>query len=146
MAKKVIKEIGLVLLLLIAIILVFTIIFYDYIPNNKTVPVKIQAYNIPEDIQNELKESFTEGENIVKTYYIDDTDLNSYESTKDYDKGKANPFADYSTENTQNNENNNSSNNNNSNNSNTENSSNDENNTKPTEQNEVYMNTPGKNS
>ena len=95
MTKTIIKEIGIVLLLLIAIILIFAIIFYDYIPSNKTVPIKIQAYNMPEDIQNELADAFTEGENIVKTFYIDSTDLDSYESTNDYDKGKANPFADY---------------------------------------------------
>ena len=95
MAKTIIKELGIVLLLLVAVILVLAILFYEYIPNNKTVPIKIQEYKVPEDIKQELQESIPTEQNIVRTYYIDSTDLNLYESTNDYDKGKANPFADY---------------------------------------------------
>ncbi len=100
MAKTIIKEVGIVLLLLIAIILVFAIVFYDYIPNNKTVPIALEAYELPEDVQNELAETLAEGENIVTTYYIDSSDLSTYESSNDYDKGKANPFAEYTDDDT----------------------------------------------
>lgn len=94
MAKIIIKETGIVLLLLIAIALVLGIIFYDYIPNNKTLPTKVQAYAFPEDVREELNESIDNLEqNIVRTYYIDSDDLSLYESTNDYNKGKANPFA-----------------------------------------------------
>ena len=146
MVKTIIKEIGISLLLLIAIALILGILFYDYIPNNKTVPIKIQAYEMPDDVEQELEEALPEAEqqNIVKTFYIDDTDLNSYEATNDYDKGKPNPFAEYKeiepentdtdSENTNANGNNAS---NNSTNNNTQNTSNED---------EVYITTPGKNS
>lgn len=122
MAKTIIKELGIVLLLLVAVILVLAILLYDYIPNNKIVPIKIQEYEVPEDIKQELEDSIPTEQNIVRTYYIDSTDLNLYESTNDYDKGKANPFADYTDENN--------------NNTIVEN---------PIIENEVYINTPGKN-
>ena len=38
MVKSIIKEIIIVLLLLIAIILALGVLFYEYIPSNKTVP------------------------------------------------------------------------------------------------------------
>ncbi|MBO4815590.1 MAG: hypothetical protein J5507_01270 [Clostridia bacterium] len=94
MAKIILKETGIVLLLLVAIALVLGIIFYDYIPNNKTLPTKVEAYAFPEDVKEELSESIDNLEqNIVRTYYIDSDDLSLYESTNDYNKGKANPFA-----------------------------------------------------
>lgn len=149
MTKTIIKEIGIVLLLLIAILLLMAILFYDYFPNSKTVPVKVQAYNIPEDIKQELGNSIDDEQNIVRTYYIDNSDLDLYESTNDYDKGKANPFADYSIEN------NKSSNNTIKNNSDTidtnttDSNTTDSNDVQQNEQdntkNEVYINTPGKN-
>lgn len=144
MAKTIIKEICIALLLLIAIAIVLGILFYDYIPNNKTVPIKIQAYQMPEDIQAELEEAIPESQNIVRTYYIDDTDLNAYEATNDYDKGKANPFAAY-VEKTENSASN--SQGNNSNNTNTIDNNNNAGSatTNSTDENEVYITTPGKN-
>lgn len=100
MNKIIIKEAGIVILLLIAVSLVLAILFYDYIPNNKIVPIEIQAYSIPEDIKEELKEALPTEQNIVRTYYIDDTDLNLYESTNEYDKGKPNPFSHETTDTT----------------------------------------------
>lgn len=138
MAKIIIKEAGIVILLLISIILILGIIFYDYIPSSKTVPIKKQAYAIPEDIKEELNESITGGQNIIRTYYIDSTDLDAYESSKEYNKGKANPFGDYTTNyitggsNSSNNNSNNTQSQNNNSQGNTNNS-------------EVYFNTPGKN-
>ena len=84
MIKTIAKEAGIVILLLIAIVLILGIVFYDYIPKNKTIPIKRQAYEFPEDIKSELKENLDETQNIVKTYYIDETDLSAYESKKDY--------------------------------------------------------------
>jgi len=139
MAKIIIKEIGIVLLILVAIALVLGILLYDYIPNNKTVPIKIQAYTMPDDINQELQEAIPEEQNIVRTYYIDSTDLNAYEATNDYDKGKPNPFAEYKEtqqQNTDANTENNNANGNNTNNNSEQNSSNED---------EVYITTPGKN-
>lgn len=97
MVKTIIKEIGIVILLIITIILILGIVLYDYIPNNKSIPIKPQVYEFPSDIKEELQENVEEGQNIIKTYYIDETDLNAYESKKDYKKGNPNPFADSST-------------------------------------------------
>lgn len=139
MIKTIIKEAGIVILLLLAIALILGIVFYEYIPNNKTVPIEIKEYALSEDIETELKESVADGQNIVKTLYINDDDLHLYESTNDYDKGKANPFADYTKEDTTNtNTTSNSANGNNTN----KNTNASENNS---HKNEVYINTPGKN-
>lgn len=97
MIKTIIKEAGIVVLLLIAIALILGIIFYDYIPNSKTIPAKVESHAFPEDIKEELSQTLKDEQNIVRTYYIDSSDLSLYESTKEYDKGKVNPFVDTST-------------------------------------------------
>lgn len=97
MIKTIIKEAGIVVLLLIAIALILGIIFYDYIPNSKTIPAKVESHAFPEDIKEELSQTLKDEQNIVRTYYIDSQDLSLYESTKEYDKGKVNPFVDTST-------------------------------------------------
>lgn len=108
MEKTVIKEIFIFLLLLLVIALVLGIMFYDYIPNNKTVPTALKQYELAPEAQEELNETMSRSsENIVKTYYIDSSDLSAYASTKDYNKGKVNPFEDYTSENTTNNTTNN---------------------------------------
>ncbi len=99
MAKTVIKEIFIFILLLIAVALVLGILFYDYIPNNKVVPTALKPYQLTEEAQEELDETMnSSSENIVKTYYIDSSDLSVYASKKDYNKGKVNPFEDYTKE------------------------------------------------
>ena len=144
MVKTIIKETGIVILLLVALTLVLGIIFYDYIPNKKTVPIKIEEQALPEDVKEELKGSIEEGQQIVKTFYIDSSDLELYESTNDYDKGKANPFADYTAKEDSNTNSDTSGNNQNTNN-NIDNSTNTAEKEKNENKNEVYINTPGKN-
>lgn len=97
MAKVIIKEILMVILLLIAIVLVLGIVFYEYIPTSKVLPAKVVTYKLPEEIENELNESILAGDNIIRSYQIDSQDLKIYESTKDYSKGKINPFEKEST-------------------------------------------------
>lgn len=140
MTKTIFKEIGIVLMLLIAVALLLAIIFYDYVPNNKIVPAKIQAYEMSNDIQEELKESVSGEQNIVVTRYIDNADLDAYEATNDYNKGKANPFADYTEKTPSNTTGNNTANNNT-----TNTVGNNNNETVSSGKNEVYMTTPGKN-
>ena len=53
MAKTVIKEIFIFLLLLLVIALVLGIMFYDYIPNNKTVPTALKQYELATEAQEE---------------------------------------------------------------------------------------------
>lgn len=94
MAKTILKELIIVLLLLLAIVLVLGIFLYDYIPTNKIVP-KIEQYQVPNSIKAELEESINaiEEEQTKIVYEIDGTDLNNYEKSKEYQKGKVNPFS-----------------------------------------------------
>ncbi len=103
MAKTVIKEIIIMLLLVLAIILALGILFYDYIPASKIVPT-IEAYQTPntvtEALANDILADTTE---VIITREIDKTDLSVYEQAKDYKKGKANPFEDITKKDTTNN-------------------------------------------
>lgn len=101
MAKSIIKELIIVLLLLLAILLVLGIFLYDYIPTSKIVP-KVEAYQVPNNIKQELENSVNEEEEKTTqiVYEIDGTDLKNYEKSKDYQKGKVNPFSQTTTENT----------------------------------------------
>ena len=118
--KTVIKEAFIMILLLIVLLLVFGIVFYDYIPTGKVIPNKIE-YKIPDEIARELEEFDIEENsptNIV--YEITATDLT------DYEKGKINPFAATASNNvTNNNTTNNTNSNNTSTNSNNSGSSSD---------------------
>ena len=103
---KVFKEIVIILLLVLAILLVLGVFLYDYIPMNKVVP-KIEQYEAPNNIKEELQQSIEESENTMTpiVYEINGSDLNLYEKTKDYDKGKVNPFGNTTVEPTENAEN-----------------------------------------
>lgn len=103
MVKSIMKELIIILLLLLAIILVLGIFLYDYIPTNKIVP-KVEQYQVPNNIKQELDASITdiEEESTQIVYEIDGTDLKNYEKTKDYQKGKVNPFEQTSSESTTN--------------------------------------------
>ena len=84
MFKSVFKEIIIVLLLCVAILFVLGILFYDYNPINKVVPNKI-AYNVPENIKNELSESVENALSVEnKVYTIEGSDLNIYKKSKTY--------------------------------------------------------------
>lgn len=107
MAKNIIKEIIIVLLLCLAIILVLGILLYEYVPMTKTIPNEV-AYTTPENVKKELADETTIDESqIIMTYEIDSTDLNNYKRIQDYKPGKANPFSSYETqvEDTENSEN-----------------------------------------
>ena len=150
MTKTIIKEAGIVILLILVVALVLAILFYDYIPNNKTVPINLKAYSMPEDVKQELGNTILDQQNIVRTYYIDSSDLDMYESTNDYDKGKANPFADYTNNANVINSSTNSVVNNSTGNATSKTTNNAENTNSISQetgakQNEVYINTPGKN-
>lgn len=95
---KVFKEIVIILLLVLAILLVLGVFLYDYIPMNKVVP-KIEQYEAPNNVKQELQESVEDEQNTMTpiVYEINNSDLNLYERTKDYDKGKVNPFGNTNT-------------------------------------------------
>ena len=60
MVKSIIKEIIIILLLLLAVILALGVLFYDYIPNNKSVPT-VSAYKTADSVEKEVGEKITEG-------------------------------------------------------------------------------------
>ncbi len=94
MFKAIIKEFIVLLLLLLAILLLLGVFLYDYIPTNKVVP-KIEPYQVSSSVKKELEESINDidEQKTQIVYEINGTDLNNYEKTKDYQKGKVNPFA-----------------------------------------------------
>ena len=98
MAKSIIKELIIVLLLCLAIILVLGILLYEYVPMSKTIPNQV-AYTTPEEVKEELLSSGQVDESeIVMTYEINSDDLNNYKRIQDYKPGKANPFSSYETQ------------------------------------------------
>lgn len=95
MIKSIIKEILIIMLLVIAILLILGILFYDYVPTTEKIPTAVVEYKLPADMQEELNETLksTETQNLVQTYSVNGEDLHDYEESNDYEKGKPNPFA-----------------------------------------------------
>lgn len=109
--KSIMKEMVIVLLLILAILLVLGIFLYDYIPMNKVVP-KIEQYEVPNSIKEELSEDVDDTQNTMTPIVreINSNDLKIYEKSKNYQKGKVNPFADITNTATSNTSNGNGSN------------------------------------
>lgn len=96
MIKSVIKETCIMLLLCVAIVLVLGVVFYDYIPANKTIPNKLATYSTPENVKQEIEQEvegteFNKQENL--TYDITGADLDMFEKTNSFVSGKPDPFA-----------------------------------------------------
>ena len=97
MAKTVIKEIIITLLLCLAIMLILGILLYNYVPMNKTIPNPV-SYTTPENVKQELAEvNGVDESKIIMTYEVDSDDLNNYKRIQNYKPGKANPFSSYET-------------------------------------------------
>ncbi len=96
MVKSIIKEIMILLLLLAIVVLALGIIFYNYVPSNKAVPT-VQTYEMSEEVKNELNEKVAENDKVLVTYELTSNDLKTYEKTKQYTKGKSNPFSTFDT-------------------------------------------------
>lgn len=98
MAKNIIKEIIIMLLLILAIILILGVLLYEYVPINKMIPEEL-SYTTPEKIQDELNtDSSVDDTQVIITYQIDSTDLSNYKTTQDYVPGKKNPFSSLTTQ------------------------------------------------
>lgn len=91
--KSILKEIAIIFLLCLAICLILAIIFYDYIPINKVIPSKVEAYKTSDAIKNEINEEIVEYPKQNVVFEVTDSDLSLYKQSKSYDPGKANPFA-----------------------------------------------------
>lgn len=102
MGKKIAKETIIILLLILAIILILGVLFYDYSPAKKVLPEKV-AYTTPENVVQELAtgNSVDSGE-VVMTYEVNADDIKNYKKVNQYVAGKKNPFAsiEQNTENT----------------------------------------------
>ena len=97
MAKSIIKEIIIVLLLCLAIMLVLGILLYEYVPITKTLPNEV-SYTTPENVKQELlSSSDVDDTQVIMTYEVNQDDLNNYRRVQDYVHGKANPFSSYET-------------------------------------------------
>ena len=97
MAKKVIKEKIIIMLLCLAIILVLGLILYEYVPTSKIIPEEV-SYTTPSEIKEEInKGENVEDEQVILTYSVDSTDLRNYERINTYVPGKTNPFSSYDT-------------------------------------------------
>lgn len=94
MVKSVIKEIIIILLLIVALLLALGVLFYDYIPNNKTVP-NVGVYRTSDSVQEALEEQIVEDETVLVTYEITSDDLRTLKNTNSYENGKSNPFSTY---------------------------------------------------
>ncbi len=92
-----IKDLMISILIVASIILILSIVLYDKIPLSKVIP-ESEEYTLTNEMQEDLVSVNQEDENIqvVTTYHIDAADLKKYEKTKEYNKGKKNPFAEES--------------------------------------------------
>ena len=96
MAKNVIKEIIIILLLCLAIILILGILLYEYVPMTKTIPNPV-SYTVPEEVETDIQDT---SDDVLLSFNndsegIDSTELNNYERINNYQPGKANPFSSY---------------------------------------------------
>ena len=92
MAKNIIKEIIIILLLALAVILVLGVLLYEYVPANKVIPEKV-SYTTPEEVKTELETDVSENdEELYVDYHIDSTQLNNYKKIQEYVPGKKNSF------------------------------------------------------
>lgn len=102
MAKNIVKEIIIILLLALAIILILGVLLYRYTSYNKVLPEEV-SYTTPENIKEELASSNNvEEQQPILTYEVTASDLKTYEKTKEYVSGRRNPFASVETTTTQN--------------------------------------------
>lgn len=95
---KTIKEIIIMLLVCLVTMLVLAIVLYQYIPNRKAVP-EITTYAATDDVKLLLEDDIdqrSDDDQVILTYEVTESDLNSYQNTNDYVPGKSNPFAAYS--------------------------------------------------
>lgn len=99
MAKSIVKEIIIILLLCLAIIVVLGLLLYEYVPMSKVVPEPV-SYTTPEAVKEELIETGEiDDSQVIMTYEINSSDLSNFERINDYNPGKANPFSSYQVNN-----------------------------------------------
>lgn len=95
---RIFKEITLSILILIVILITMGVVLYDKIPSLKKIP-NAQEYSNSAEATSILEEVVNEETSVaaVKTYNMDKKEINSLSSRAKFEKGKKNPFADYTT-------------------------------------------------
>lgn len=92
---KVIKEIIIVLLAILISMLALAVVLYDYLPSKIQTKETI-TYSATDSVKELLQDSVaTDNSNIILTYEVTGSDLNTFEKQKEYVPGKQNPFAVY---------------------------------------------------
>lgn len=95
MAKGIIKEIIIVLLLIFAILLILGVLLYKYVPSNKQLPESI-AYTTPQNVKEKLVSiEGVDEDQVILTYELNQSDLYNYQRINEYKPGKSNPFSTY---------------------------------------------------
>ena len=89
-----IKELVISILIVMCIVLLVSIIFYNQASFHTVIP-EVQEYALSDEMKADLETEMADDDNkeFVITYSIDAADLKKYEKTKEYNKGKKNPFA-----------------------------------------------------
>lgn len=92
---KVVKEIIIVLLAILLSMLALAVVLYDYLPSKIQTKETI-TYSATDSVRELLQDSVaTDNSNIILTYEVTGSDLNTFEKQKEYVPGKQNPFAVY---------------------------------------------------
>ena len=100
--KHVVKEIFIIALLIMTVVFIIGMIFYEYMPNNKIVPEPItymaesSTTAVLQGIQSEvLIQEDSEEQSIIKSYSIGAKELSTAAAKHSYTSGKTNPFSQY---------------------------------------------------
>lgn len=95
MGKIVFRETIIALLVSIAVLLILSVVLYNYMPSNKVIPETVE-YTPTKEIQEQLNAEVDEAQDTTEPYKVTANDLENYEKTNEYNPGKANPFASVS--------------------------------------------------
>ena len=103
--KTITKELFIMALLIMIVVFMIGMIFYKYMPNNKTVPEPITytaessttavLQEISASTSYSYSDSDTEVEDVIKSYSVGPTELSVAASKRSYVSGKTDPFAEY---------------------------------------------------
>lgn len=98
---RVFKEIVLSTLILIVILVTMGIVLYDKLPALKKIP-KAQEYSKSLEADKVLEEVVNQEETktAIRTYRMTKAEINALSGSRRFEKGKSNPFADYTTRDT----------------------------------------------
>lgn len=93
MAKNILKEIIIILLLTLAVILLLGVLLYDFVPMNKVIPEKVQ-YVASDEIREVSEEINKQEEEMpINSYTVTSTDLKNYKRVHEYEAGRKNPLS-----------------------------------------------------